>query len=131
MSAWDERLLALVVDRLVPADADAGALAAGTDRYVARVLAEDGAGLGAAVAAGLRRVDELARTGHGAGFADLPPEARDAVLQHVEGEAWFAALADLAAEGFYADPGNGGNDGAVSWRMIGYADPRGEDGAAP
>jgi hypothetical protein len=30
---------------------------------------------------------------------------------------------ELAHEGYYADPGNGGNRDAVSWRMIGY-DPR-------
>jgi hypothetical protein len=32
-------------------------------------------------------------------------------------------MVDLAAEGFYADPANGGNRDAASWRMIGY-DPR-------
>lgn len=128
MPVGEDPLLALVVDRLIPADADPGALDAGTDRYVAHRLAEAGGDLAAAVSAGLRTVDDLARAGHGAGFADLSPDARDAVLRRVEGEAWFAALAELAAEGFYADPGNGGNDGAVSWRMIGWADPHGDWG---
>lgn len=129
MAVGGNPILTLVVDRLIPADADPGALAAGTDRYVAGRLAATGGDLAAAVVAGLRTVDDLARSDHGAGFADLGPEARDAVLRRVEGEGWFAALVELAAEGFYADPGNGGNDGASSWRMIGWTDPRGEAGA--
>ena len=36
------------------------------------------------------------------------------------GDVAFARLVELAHEGFYADPGNGGNRDAVSWRMIGY-----------
>ena len=31
---------------------------------------------------------------------------------------WFA---DLVNTGFYADPGNHGNDGGVSWRMLGWS----------
>ncbi len=32
-------------------------------------------------------------------------------------------LVRLTAEGYYGDPGNGGNREAASWQMIGY-DPR-------
>jgi choline dehydrogenase-like flavoprotein len=31
---------------------------------------------------------------------------------------WFA---ELVSAGFYADPGNGGNAGAASWRMVGWS----------
>ena len=34
--------------------------------------------------------------------------------------AWFTQLVAFAMEGFYADPGNGGNKGEISWKMIGY-----------
>jgi hypothetical protein len=34
--------------------------------------------------------------------------------------AFINRLIDLAAEGFYADPANGGNRDGASWRMIGY-----------
>jgi len=33
---------------------------------------------------------------------------------------WFAAMIALAMEGFYSDPGNGGNKNEVSWKMVGY-----------
>ena len=29
-------------------------------------------------------------------------------------------MVEHVLEGFYADPGNGGNRDAVSWKMIGY-----------
>ena len=33
---------------------------------------------------------------------------------------FFRLLVEQTMEGFYADPGNGGNKGGVSWEMIGY-----------
>ena len=50
----------------------------------------------------------------------LNPLAQTAALQKIENEPWFVNLAELAAEGYYADPENGGNAGAASWAMIGY-----------
>ena len=38
----------------------------------------------------------------------------------VEESDWFRQLVELTAEGFWADPGNGGNRDARSWAMIGY-----------
>ncbi|MEO7715137.1 MAG: gluconate 2-dehydrogenase subunit 3 family protein [Capsulimonas sp.] len=34
--------------------------------------------------------------------------------------AFFDLLVEHTMEGFYADPGNGGNKEGVAWRMIGY-----------
>jgi hypothetical protein len=39
--------------------------------------------------------------------------------------AFFIHLVNHAAEGYYSDPGNGGNRNARSWEMIGYQ-PRGQ-----
>jgi hypothetical protein len=33
---------------------------------------------------------------------------------------FFQGAAAHAAEGFYGDPGNGGNHGEISWQMIGF-----------
>lgn len=107
-------LLQAVVDRIVPADADAGALAAGTDGFVlARLATSESDAL--LIEAGLTQL--LERSG---GFLDLAPEQQDEVLRAHETEAWFERLVTLTCEGFYADPDNGGNAGAVSWTMIGY-----------
>ena len=33
---------------------------------------------------------------------------------------FLGIAAEHAAEGFYSDPGNGGNIGSVSWAMVGF-----------
>jgi hypothetical protein len=107
----DASLLELVIDRIIPGDDDPGALLLGTPRFVRDRLAER-PGLEAEVAAGLAALPE--------GFGGLSERARDAVLRDVEAQGWFRELVELTQEGFWADPGNGGNDAARSWRMIGY-----------
>lgn len=65
-------------------------------------------------------------------FAALNETQQDALLDAISRDAvktrwpgvpsvFFNRLVELAAEGFYADPGQGGNRGEVSWKMIGYA----------
>lgn len=101
----DEALLAAVVDRIMPADRDPGAIALGVLDYLRRHFADCpadaelvAAGLGAL---GQSPADELDL----AALAELP---------------WFRLLGELVAEGAYADPGNGGNRDAAAWRMVGY-----------
>ena len=122
LTELDLRLLAAVIDRIVPADGDPGAAEAGTVHYVKTHLADDPSSM-AAVLSGLRRVAATATARTGQDFLTADPQDRDAVLAAHAGESWFRSLAELAAEGFYADPANGGNRGAVSWSMVGY-DPR-------
>jgi hypothetical protein len=38
--------------------------------------------------------------------------------------AFVALLAEQCAEGFYADPRQGGNKDTISWRMIGFEERR-------
>jgi len=128
--------LRALLDRLIPADDFPGALAAGTDAFVIALLAGDCAAEAPALALGLIQLDAEAAARHGQPFASLAPVAQDALLAALEqnrpATAWpapltaavfFNRLVDLAAEGFYADPANGGNRDAASWRMIGY-EPR-------
>ncbi len=113
-------LLRAAIDRIIPADADPGALDLGTQNYVRAQLAGDAKGHAGAIAAGLAELEQAAQSRFGSGFASLAGAERDELLGAVAGTAWFAALAELVAEGFYADPGNGGNRDAASWSMIGY-----------
>lgn len=128
--------LRALLDRLIPADDFPGALAAGTDDFVVALLAGDCAAEAPALALGLTQLDADAVALHGQPFATLPPAAQDALLTALEqnhpatlwpapltAAVFFNRMVDLAAEGFYADPANGGNRDAASWRMIGY-DPR-------
>jgi hypothetical protein len=118
-----QELLLAVIDRIVPADADPGALDLGTDAYVRRRLDAQPA-LAAEIAAGLGALGD---------FLALDAAGRDAALRAVESRAWFTALVELVQEGFWADPGNGGNRDALSWRIIGYRHglPEGPTGPEP
>lgn len=130
--------LRALLDRLIPADDFPGAVEAGTEYYILRQLAGDCAAEAPALAQGLSQLDAEVAAHHGSGgaktFAALAMEQQDALLHELEagktatvwpagigGAAFFNRLVDLAHEGFYADPGNEGNRGAVSWAMLGYA----------
>ncbi|MDB5542211.1 MAG: Choline dehydrogenase and related flavoprotein [Devosia sp.] len=106
----DRTLLNAVIERIVPADADGGAVALGAPGYLERHFAEHPSDA-VLIADGLGKLS---------GFTELAAEAQDAALGAVDGEAWFRLLCELVAEGVYADPGNGGNPGAASWRIVGY-----------
>jgi hypothetical protein len=124
--------LRAVIDQIIPADDDPGALDLGADRFVAVGLASAPAEC-ARIAAGLATLDAAALAQCGAPFAAVGAEARTVLLEAVESEPWFAGLVTLTSWGFYADPDNGGNAGAASWAMIGYRHglPEGPAGPPP
>ena len=129
--------LRALLDRLIPADDFAGALAAGVERYVLDQLTGDCVAEVPAISLGLAQLEAEARARHGGvSFAVLTAPQQDELLSEIEVDrtatvwpaeisapAFFNRMVELAHEGFYADPGNGGNRDAVSWKMIGY-DPR-------
>ena len=123
--------LRALIDRLIPADAFPGGWDAGVGDSLARQFAGDLSDVVDLYRSGLDALDVEARTTAGVSFATLAPAAQDELLRNVEvGEmatdwpiepvAFFRAAAEHAAEGFYGDPGNGGNRDGVSWRMIGF-----------
>jgi len=117
-----------VLDRIIPEDDFPGALQCGVDRFILSLWDAGLVGESEIIAEGLTRLEENVATP----FAGLPSEDQDAHLAGLADERWFTALCELAAEGFYADPGNGANPGAASWRMIGYRPglPEGPSGPA-
>lgn len=123
--------LRALIDRLIPADDFPGGWDAGVGDYLERQFAGDLCHLLDVYRAGLDALDVEARVTAGISFAALPPDVQDELLRRVElGEvvtdwpvdaaAFFRAATEHAAEGFYGDPGNGGNRDGVSWRMIGF-----------
>ena len=106
----DEILLRAVMARIMPADRDGGAAEFGAEAYVAKHFAGNAADE-KLIADGISTL---------VGFTSLDTEKQDAALGAVEGAAWFRLLCELVAEGVYADPGNGGNPDAASWKMVGY-----------
>jgi hypothetical protein len=125
--------LRALLDRLIPNDEFPGALAAGTDKFILQLLTHACAAEAPVLAQGLTQLDAEAIARHDQPFAALSIATQDALISALEhnqtATRWPAAfpaaacinrLIDLAAEGFYADPANGGNRDGASWRMIGY-----------
>ena len=148
MSLSPSQLTALrsLLDRIIPADDFPGALAAGTDTYVLRHLLGDGSAGAHVLLLGFSQLDAESVARHGAHqtFSTLLPTQQDALLADLAAARpmtfwppplaaapWFHRLVELAHEGFYADPANGGNRDAASWGMLGYAPRTTPERAAP
>jgi len=132
-SMTDRQLATLraAADRIVPPDETCGAAEAGAAEFILRLLNNELSGQRAIYLEGLDGIEREAQARHGRSFASLAPAEQDAVLAAIEEDnpktAWaisprnfFQMLVEHVLEGFYADPGNGGNRDAVSWKMIGY-----------
>jgi len=131
LSSQQVRSLQAVVDRIIPADQFPSGWEAGVGDYLLRQLQTELQPRLLAYRAGLDALDREAQIVAGRHFADLDAAMQDEILVWIEaGEVaatwpvkpviWFRMLVEHAMEGYYGDPGNGGNRDAVSWRMIGF-----------
>lgn len=127
--------LRTLVDRMIPADDAPGGLAAGVDRYILHLLQHDGRGYSIQYEAALTAVQRESMARYATPFAQLTTAQADNLLQALaqndtrvvwayDAKSFIEMLAEHCAEGFYADPRQGGNDGAVSWRMLGFEERR-------
>jgi gluconate 2-dehydrogenase subunit 3-like protein len=123
--------LRALVDRIIPADDFPSGWQAGVGDYLAGQFERDLRLQLDRYRAGLDALDAEAQAGTGARFAELDAADQDALLRRVEAGtvtlawpidpvAFFQTAVEHAMEGFYSDPGNGGNHDGVSWRMIGF-----------
>ncbi len=119
------------MDRIIPPDDYPGAWAAGVADYLARQFAGDLSAYVDVYKAGLEALEAEALARTQTSFTDLPAEAQDALLRQIEAGqvvlAWpldpaqfFEDVVQHVSEGYYADPGNGGNRDEVAWQMIGF-----------
>lgn len=131
LSPREEEILRAAIERILPADDFPGAWEAGARDYLERQLDGDLFGLREVVRAGLIGLDAEAGVRFGVRFSALAPGDQDALLRDVEKgavrtpwsvppERFVDLLARTTAEGFYADPAQGGNRGRVSWAMTGF-----------
>jgi len=88
--------------------------------FLDRLLSGDAHELAEPISKGLAELEAAAVHRFNQPFVDLTPEQQDALLEAVERKYFFQQLVQLTGEGFYADAGNGGNLGEISWKMIGY-----------
>ena len=126
-----QRTLKAALDRLIPADDFPGAWEAGVGDYIVRQLESDSRHLLPSYRLGLDALDAEAVVAYGQHFAELYPARQDVLLANLErgvtGTLWVtpaagfvSALIHHAAEGYYADPAQGGNRNAESWNMVGF-----------
>ena len=127
-----------LMDRIIPPDQDVGAWEAGVGDYLTRQLNGDLRAELPTYQAGLEALDVEAQAGAQTSFAALPAAEQDALLHRIEAgkvtHAWsidpaqfFQMVVQHVAEGYYSDPGNGGNRNGAAWQMIGYLPGRPED----
>ena len=120
-------VLRAVIDRMVPEDGSPAGWDSGVGTFVERMLDRELAPSRSRIEAGLDALDSEAP----GGFVAAPAADQDTLLARLEATdsspswsvspAWFVGqLAALCAQGYYGDPGNGGNRGEVSWRTLGY-----------
>ncbi len=123
--------LRAALDRIIPPDDYPGAWEAGVGDYLARQWEGDLRHTLPLYRAGLDALHAEALAQFGVGFAALDAGKQDAILRNVESgdvranwpvapQEFFSLLVSHAAEGYYSDPGNGGNRNAVSWDMVGF-----------
>ena len=125
------RSLQALLDTIIPADDYPGAWEAGVGDYLLRQLQGDLAELLPAYQTWLRALDGEAQSVHGELFADLSLAERTSLLMKIEkndvATAWsidpaefFREIVERCGEGYYSDPGNGGNRDWIAWKMIGF-----------
>lgn len=126
-----QRTLQAAVNRIIPPDEHPGGWEAGVGDYLERQLLGDLHPLAQTYKDGLDAMNREALAVYGAAFADLDADRQDSLLKRIEsgpsGAAdaglllrFFRLLIDHTAEGYYSDPGNGGNRNGVAWEMIGF-----------
>jgi hypothetical protein len=120
-----------LMDRIIPPDDFPGAWEAGVGDYLAGEFERDLQFQVAAYRLGLEALEAEATATMGKAFMALDASTQDTLLSRIEkGEvigSWpiepakfFQMVIRHVMEGYYSDPGNGGNRDKVSWQMIGF-----------
>jgi hypothetical protein len=123
--------LRALMDRIIPPDDFPGAWEAGVGDYLARQFERGLSDQVDEYRRGLEALETEAQAAAGATFASLDAPAQAEILGRLEtGQvrtAWpvdpsgfFSLVIAHVMEGYYSDPGNGGNREAAAWRMIGF-----------
>jgi len=123
--------LRAVVDCLIPPDDFPGAYDAGVCDYLERLFQTDLAAQSEFFLAGLNSIDAEALARFNKPFTNLTPDQKLSTLAAIESSQvetpwsispplFFEMLVNTTAEGYYSDPQQGGNRGAISWLMTGF-----------
>lgn len=125
LSDRDARILAALCDQIIPADDFPSASEAGVVTYIDRQLARHYRRHQKAYRGGLEEAEAMSRKRFGCGVIDagVSHQHEIALLLEKENRVFFDLLRQHTMEGYYGTPRHGGNRDAVSWRMLGLAEP--------
>ena len=124
-------ILRSLMNRIIPQDDFPDAWEAGVGNYLARQFERDLRSQVDTYHLGLEALEAESQAFAGRGFSDLDASAQDLILSRLEaGQAtsswpvnpaeFFHMVIEHVMEGYYSDPGNGGNRDSIAWRMIGF-----------
>jgi gluconate 2-dehydrogenase gamma chain len=119
------RTLTAICDQIVPADEFPSASQAGVLSYIDRQLMRHYRKHRHAYRHGLEDVETASRKRFGAELASLPQQQQLEIVTDLERQnsSFFNLVRTHTLEGYYGSPRHGGNRDAVSWRMLGLAEP--------
>jgi gluconate 2-dehydrogenase gamma chain len=125
LSDTHARTLAALCDQIIPADDFPSASQAGVISYIDRQLARHYRNFQDDYRAGLDDVERKSRQRFNCGLSEASPaqQLELAIQLEKENRTFFDLVRKHTMEGYYGSPRHGGNRDAVSWRMLGLADP--------
>ena len=117
--------LTAICDQIVPADEFPSASEAGVLTFIDRQLVRHFRRYRSAYLEGLERADALSRRRFGRELAGLSSSQQLEVVSAIEQQdrTFFELVRGHTLDGYYGPPRHGGNRDAVSWRMLGLAEP--------
>ncbi len=137
LSAAEWKTVDAIAGRILPTDEDPGAREAGCVNFIDKALAHEDAMILPLYQMSLAAVEADCQTAFLKPFVGLSEEQQDEVLTRVERgqienwpagpirpEAFFATIRFHTLAGFVANPGYGGNQDYVGWKVMGFPGPR-------
>lgn len=131
LTETQQKILEALVNCVIPPDEDPGGWESGVGDYLYRQFERDLKDAVNIYQQGLLALDTEAQANFQKPFIALSADEQEKLLQQVEQGsvqtnwlvdpvAFFTMVVHHCAEGFYSDPGNGGNREAGAWKMIGF-----------
>jgi hypothetical protein len=120
-----------LMNRIIPQDDFPDAYEAGVGNYLARQFERDLRSHVESYRLGLEALEAESHAFAGQGFTELDASRQDMILSRLEAgqvtllwpvdpTGFFHMVIEHVMEGYYSDPGNGGNRDSIAWRMIGF-----------
>ena len=124
-------ILRSLMNRIIPHVDFPNAWDAGVGNYLSRQFERDLQHQLENYRLGLRALEAESQAFAGKGFTQLDTSSQDVILSRLEAGqvtlSWlvdppefFHMVIEHVMEGYYSDPGNGGNRDSIAWQMIGF-----------